>query len=211
MLATLLDPLTKPFAKKWLGSRKFNEAQQLLKDRHRDVYLKIHSSLSNADSVETNTHQDAVHNVQEMDSNIKGPSDYEYSSDEDGIDLTGEAEEEDTGDLRKEADKEFDKLMNNVFNFNDYLYQGAKEIENVKCCGPKELIDKFDTQKFFWEYGQEHFLSIVILARVYFTQMETDAEQERVFSTAKRAMRKVQAQMGFEMLQMRTLLCATIK
>ena len=48
-------------------------------------------------------------NVQEMDSDIKGPSDYEYSSDEDGIDLTGEAEEEDTVDLGKEADKEFDK------------------------------------------------------------------------------------------------------
>ena len=38
--------------------------------------------------------------------------------------------------------------MNHVTNFNDYLYQGAKEIENVKCCGPKELIDKFDTQNF---------------------------------------------------------------
>ena len=149
MLATLLDPLTKPFAKKWLGSKKFNEAQQLLKDRHRDVYLKIHSSPSNADAVETNSHQDAVHNVQEMDSDIKGPSDYEYSSDEDGIDLTGEAEEEDTGDLRKEADKEFDKWMNHKINFNEYLYQGAKEIENVNCCGPKELIDKFDTQKIF--------------------------------------------------------------
>ena len=54
----------------------------------------------------------------------------------------------------------FDKWMNHVTNFNDYLYQGAKEIENVKCCGPKELIDKFDTQKFFREYGREHFLSI---------------------------------------------------
>ena len=74
------------------------------------------------------------------DSNIKGPSDYEYSSEEDGIDLTGEAEEEDTGDLRKEADKMFDKWMNHVTNFNYYLYQGAKEIENMKCCGPKELV-----------------------------------------------------------------------
>ena len=55
--------------------------------------------------------------------------------------------------------------------------------------------------------GYADFLSIVILARVYFTRMETGAEQERVFSTAKRAMGKDQAQMGFEMLQMRTLLC----
>ena len=47
----------------------------------------------------------------------------------------------------------------------------------------------------------------MILARVYFTQMETGAEQERVFSTAKRAMGKDQEQMDFEMLQMRTLLC----
>ena len=55
--------------------------------------------------------------------------------------------------------------------------------------------------------GYADFLSIVILARVYFTRMETGAEQKRIFSTAKRAMGKDQAQMGFEMLQMRTLLC----
>ena len=55
--------------------------------------------------------------------------------------------------------------------------------------------------------GYAEFLSIVILARVDFSRMETGAEQERVFSTAKRAMGKDQAQMGFEMLQMRTLLC----
>ena len=63
------------------------------------------------------------------------------------------------------------------------------------------------THNYFQEYDWEHFLSIVILARVYFTRMETGAEQECVFSTAKRAMGKDQAQMGFEMLQMRTLLC----
>ena len=94
-----------------------------------------------------------------------------------------------------------------VLLFLMYLYDGAKKIENEKSCGPKELIDKFDSQKFYCEYGREHFLSIVILARVYFTRMETGAEQERVFSTAKRAMGKDQASMGFEMLKIRTLLC----
>ena len=47
----------------------------------------------------------------------------------------------------------------------------------------------------------------MILARVYSSRMEHGGEQERVFSTAKRAMGKDQASMGFEMLQMRTLLC----
>ena len=55
--------------------------------------------------------------------------------------------------------------------------------------------------------GYAEFLSIVILARVDFSRMETGAEQERVFSTAKQAMGKDQASMGFKRLQMRTLLC----
>ena len=130
----------------------------------------------------------------------------EYANDEDALDLTAGDDGGGAVDLGREADEVFDRWMKHVTTFNDYLYEGAKEIKNVNNCGPNELIDKFDTQKFYREYGRKNFLPIVILARMHSSQFETGSEQERVFLSAKLAMGKDQASMGFEMFKMRTLL-----
>ena len=137
---------------------------------------------------------------------LEDPAFDEYANDEDALDLTAGDDGEGAINLEREADEVFDRWMKHVTSFNDYLYKGAKEIKNVNNCGPNELIDKFDTQKFFREYGRQNFLAIVILARMYFSQFETGSEQERVFSSARLAMGKDQTNMGFEMFKMRTLL-----
>lgn len=198
VLATLLDPMTKPFAKKWLGGDIFEDAKSELRRKHRDLYIKIYSSgLSNEES--------PGDDVQE-DNNLEDPAFDEYANDEDALDLTAGDDGEGAVNLEREADEVFDRWMKHVTTFNDYLYKGAKEIKNVNNCGPNELIDKFDTQKFFREYGRQNFLAIVILARMYFSRFETGSEQERVFSSARLAMGKDQTNMGFEMFKMRTLL-----
>ena len=140
------------------------------------------------------------------DNNLEDPAFDEYANDEDALDLTAGDDGEGAVNLEREADEVFDRWMKHVTTFNDYLYKGAKEIRNVNNCGPNELIDKFDTQKFFREYGRQNFLAIVILARMYFSRFETGSEQERVFSSARLAMGKDQTNMGFEMFKMRTLL-----
>merc|ERR1712087_1071492 len=109
-------------------------------------------------------------------------------------------------DLEADADKLFDKWIKFKPDYNNYLYEEVDKIGNISKCTITELIDKFDTAKYFKDHGKENFLVISILARVYLSRFETGAEQERVFSSAKHAMDKDQARMNFDMLKMRTLL-----
>ena len=129
-----------------------------------------------------------------------------------------------------EADKLFDKWMNFNPKFNDFLYEDVKKITNMGKCTITELIDKFDTAKYFQvrqsrtltqltftfhtyhlsvdmqNHGKKNFFTISILSRIHLSRFETGSEQERVFSSGKKAMDKDQTNMDFEMLRIRTLL-----
>ena len=140
--------------------------------------------------------------------------------------------EDESVDHEAEADKVFEKWIKFKPKYNDFLYEGVEKIKNMNSCTITELIDKFDTAKYFqvsWSlifvllsihtdnppvipsthlqnHGTENYMTISVLSRIHLSQFETGAEQERVFSSAKHAMGDDQAKMNFEMLQMRTLL-----
>ena len=215
LVAVLLDPLTKPFAPLWLGTDGYCKARRLLKKQHRELYVKI------MDKPEEE-------NPQELN-DVPASAESLSSDDEDVVDCTADNGEDESADLEADADKLFDKWIKFKPDYNNYLYEGVDKIRDMTKCTITELIDKFDTAKYFkvcWslipfqlcyttnlmntfvlqDHGKENFLVISILARVYLSRFETGAEQERVFSSAKHAMDKDQARMNFDMLKMRTLL-----
>merc|ERR1712032_1627679 len=127
--------------------------------------------------------------------------------DDDTVDLTTADDGDDYSvDHEADADKLFEKWIRFKPKYNDFLYEGVEKISNMNSCTITELIDKFDTAKYFKNHGNENYMTISILARIHLSRFETGAEQERVFSSAKHAMDKDQANMNFEMLRMRTLL-----
>ena len=144
LVAVLLDPLTKPFARIWLGQQGYNKARNLLKKQHRDLYVKIHAKPSEDEEVQEELREEA----QRFDS--PAPEDSSSVIDDDVVDLTVADDVEDVPvDHEAEADKLFDRWINFKPKFNDFLYEGVENINNMNSCTISELIDKFDTAKYF--------------------------------------------------------------
>ena len=223
-VAVLLDPLTKPYAKMWLGPEGYIKARNLLKKQHRRLYVKVHTEPSEAEVQEE--FGEEAQQLEDIPPADEGPS----IIDEDAVDLTACDDEEVQIDYDAEADKLFDKWMNFNPKFNDFLYEDVEKITNMGKCTITELIDKFDTAKYFQvrrsrtltqltftfhtyhlsvdmqNHGKKNFFTISILSRIHLSRFETGSEQERVFSSGKKAMDKDQTNMDFEMLRIRTLL-----
>ena len=120
------------------------------------------------------------------------------------------SDEEHTADLEAKADEVFEEWMTIDPNFKEYLFNGVEPLEFGE--GGKvtflELMQKFDTIKYFQESGTEEYPTISMLARIHFSRMDNSAFQERVFSTAASAQSDRQSSMTFDHLEERTLLQA---
>ena len=103
LVAVLLDPLTKPFAKLWLGDAGYAKAKRHLKKQHRDLFVKIHSepTCSETDEqLEEEPHQPDTQETTASSNDI----------DDDAVDLTtADGEEEESVDYKAEADSMFEK------------------------------------------------------------------------------------------------------
>ena len=64
LIAVLLDPLTKPFAKLWLGNDGYKKAKNVLKKKHRELYVKI-QAMPESEALEQLGADD--HNSQDLD------------------------------------------------------------------------------------------------------------------------------------------------
>ena len=145
LVAVLLDPLTKPFARLWLGDSDYARAKNHLKRRHRDFYVKIHSEPT---SSEAEAQEQLGEEAQQQDM----PETAESSNgiDDDTVDLTTADDGDDYSvDHEADADKLFEKWIRFKPKYNDFLYEGVEKISNMNSCTITELIDKFDTAKYF--------------------------------------------------------------
>ena len=99
LVTVLLDPLTKPFAKLWLGDTGYAKAKRHLKKQHRDLYVKIHSEPTCSEEEEP--HQPDTQETTACSNDI----------DDNAVDLTtADGEEEESVDYEAEADSIFEKV-----------------------------------------------------------------------------------------------------
>jgi len=222
-LAVLLDPVTKFFSEALLKEKAnlFEETVALLREKHRELYCMIETK-KNENSGDTV----AAGNESEEDLELEEPSAPKNDNDDDEEEDDGgvlnlkakiapakNRNEEGQGgafDLKLEADKSFDKWMEEKPTWNDYLKEGAEAIntDGDGNAGLVELIAKFDTQKYYREYATKTFPAISLLARIHFSRMDNGAFQERVFSVAGNAQSNNQGRMNFDHMEQRTLLQA---
>lgn len=143
LVAVLLDPLTKPFAKLWLGDAGYAKAKRHLKKQHRDLYVKIHSDPTCSETeeqLEEEPHQPDTQETTASSNDI----------DDDAVDLTtADGEEEESVDYEAEADSIFKKWIKFKPKYNDFLYEDVEKINNMNQCTITELVDKFDSAKYF--------------------------------------------------------------
>ena len=108
----------------------------------------------------------------------------------------------DTDDRVSELNKRADDLLNDWLNdepkFHKYTYDNAKPLPTEGNLKLAQLIESFDTMKYFKEVAKNRFPSVILLVRIHFSKMDNAGFQERVFSTASNVMMKNQASMGFE-------------
>ena len=134
---------TKPFAKLWLGDSVYAKAKLFLKEQHRDLYVKIHSEQTSSEAEEQLGEE-----AQQLD--IPETAEGSNGIDDDVVDLTTVDDGEDESvDHEAEADKVFEKWIKFKPKYNDFLYEGVEKIKNMNSCTITELIDKFDTAKYF--------------------------------------------------------------
>ena len=212
-LAVLLDPATKKFAKELLDEDPglFEKTRSLLKEKHREVYHAVYGKKSGEG--ESNGSDKAPN---ESDDDLETP--VAVDSDDDSTDdifavakpVAVESNEEQVADLNKKADEVFEKWMSTDPDFNDHLFEGKAPLkfDQDGKVSFLEVMQKFDTAKYFRECGTEKYPTFSMLARIHFSRMDNAAFQERVFSIAANVQSDRQSRMAFEHLEKRTLLQA---
>lgn len=213
-LSVLLDPLTKGYAEKaLLGKQLFDETHQLLKEKHRASYKAFHGpSEGNAKEKEPSISEGEEELAEPQPSGSEAGSDDE--EDDESLDMVcvigspPRSKVDGTEALNRKADAELERWMEEKVIFDDYKFENAKPVprEAGQSISFYNLMQRFDTLRYFREKGAEDFPTITLLARIHFSRMTTAAFQERVFSTAKNAQEKNQGRMKFDHLEKRTLL-----
>ena len=207
-LATLLDPVTKKFAQALLGPSVYPQTLELLKKEHSSLFIiwsKREHTNQPVDKDITATAATANETEGVLD-------ELDSSSDEEDLVIEAVAVIEKDVDedelLLQESDRIVDKWMENDQVSNDFLYKGAKKMPDKVgvMVQIEEVIASFDTMRYFRERGGTEFPTVALLARIHFSRLDNAGFQERVFSTAKQAQGKDQANMAFDQLEQRTLL-----
>ena len=106
----------------------------------------------------------------------------------------------------KDADLVLTKWLECIVDYNKFRYRWAPRIVNPERVSIIQLIQRFDTTKYFRLEGWKSFPSICLLARVHLGKFANAGFQERVFSTAGNAMGLNQSRMSFDRLEMCTLI-----
>ena len=209
-LATLLDPATKKFAQTLLGPGVYPQTLELLKKEHSSLFItwsKREHTKKPVDKAITATAASAPEKEMVLD-------ELDSSSDEEDLVIEAVAVIEKNVDenedelLLQEADRIVDKWMETDQVSNEFLYKGAKKLPDKVGVMVKieEVFSSFDTMRYFRERGGTEFPTVAMLARIHFSRLDNAGFQERVFSTAKQAQGKDQANMKFDQLEQRTLL-----
>ena len=107
-----------------------------------------------------------------------------------------------------EADRIIESWLERDQVSNEFLFDKAPKLPDTVGAEVtiEQVICSFDTMRYFRERGSAQYPTVTLLARIHFSRLDNAGFQERVFSTAKQAQGKDQAQMKFDSLEMRTLL-----
>ncbi len=173
----ILDPMTKIFAKSILGTEKYEDSKQVLLCLHCTAYNILHAPDKSTSIAPTNSNM-----LEEAF---------------DGKIMAGEESREDlpfnifasatVNDPIMESAEIADSILENyllhMIEYNKFLVPHAerfseKELHQLDIVS---VIKKFDSMKFFAEYGQLHFLSICLLARSLMARFSNAGFQERIF------------------------------
>lgn len=201
----ILDPMTKIFAHSILGTEKYGSSKNILLHLHCTAYNVLHAP-------DKSTFQETI--IAPTDSNMLV----------DAFDVERTATEETREDLpfnifasatvnMEIADSILENYLLHTIEFNKFLVPGADRFSEKKLCHLKNVsaIKRFDSMKFFAEYGQLHFPSICLLARSLMARFSNAGFQDRFFSVARLAMRTNQCCMSFDHLEKRTILARNKK
>ena len=214
-IAVLIDPVTKAFASFILGGLHDDTIVEL-KKAHREAYKVLCGKKTGDDKVEAD---DMGEEGDEEENNVEEELDEPEEEDSDDELLStkvvvgpGDSNDAIAESLIAEADKVVDDWLNFPIEYNKYLFDENRKVamRNSRV-DLLEVIANVDSMKFYRTIGAERYPSIVMLAKVHFARFDNAAFQERVFSVADNAMNKRQNRMGFDMLEIRTLLAANKK
>lgn len=211
-IAVLIDPVTKAFAS-FILEGLVDDTIEELKKTHREAYKVLYDKKMGNGKVDTND-MEAEGGEEENDVEEELDEPKEEDSDDELLNTKVTVGSEDNNDtiaqsLIAEADKVVDDWLKYPVEYNEYLFDGNPKVKvNNNSVDLLDVIANVDSMKFYRTIGAEKYPSIVMLARIHFARFDNAAFQERVFSVADNAMNKRQNRMGFDMLEIRTLLAA---